>query len=123
MEILEYVILAAGVIYLLWRFMPIKGINQITTSELKELLQDKNKQFIDVRTPGEFNQKKIRGFKNIPLNELEVKAGSLDKDKPVVVICQSGMRSSNAARLLKKKGFKEITNVKGGMMSWKGKTE
>lgn len=119
MGLMEYIILSAGALYLIWRVMPTKGINQITTTELKDGLSDKDKQFIDVRTPGEFSQNKIRGFKNIPLNELADKAVSLDKDRPVVVICQSGMRSSNASKLLKKKGFKEIINVKGGMNAWR----
>ncbi|MGM9974518.1 MAG: rhodanese-like domain-containing protein [Clostridiaceae bacterium] len=119
MGTMEYVILILGALYLIWRFIPTKGIKQITTSDLKEELKNKNNQFIDVRTPGEFKQNSIKSFKNIPLNELANKAEALDKDRPVVVICQSGMRSSNAARLLKKKGFKEIINVKGGMNAWR----
>lgn len=119
MEIMDYILLAAVVIFFVWRLLPTKGVTQITTAELKNLLQDKNKQFIDVRTPGEYSQRKINGFKNIPLNELSDKITSLNKDKPVVVICQSGMRSSNAAKLLKKQGFKEIINVKGGMSAWR----
>lgn len=119
MEIMDYILLAAVILFFVLRFIPTKGITQITTTELKNLLQDNNKQFIDVRTPGEFSQRKIKGFKNIPLNELSEKITSLNKDKPVVVICQSGMRSSNAAKLLKKKGFKEIINVKGGMSAWR----
>lgn len=119
MGTMEYVILILGALYLIWRFVPTKGINQITTAELKEKLKDKNNQFIDVRTPGEFKQNSIKSFKNLPLNELANKADDLDKDRPVVVICQSGMRSSNAARLLKKKGFKEVINVKGGMNAWR----
>ena len=118
MELTDYIILATVTLYLLWKFIPTKSITQITTTKLKEELQDNNKQFIDVRTPGEFNHNKIKGFKNIPLNELKDKLGSLDKDRPVVLICQSGMRSSNAGRLLKKHGFKEIINVKGGMNAW-----
>ena len=119
MGIMEYVILFLGVLYFIWRFMPSKGIKQINTSELKEELKNKNNQFIDVRTPGEFKQNSIKSFKNVPLNELPNRAEALDKDRPVFVICQSGMRSSNAARLLKKKGFKEIINVKGGMNAWR----
>lgn len=40
-----------------------------------------------------------------------------------MLICQSGMRSSKASKLLKKLGFKHITNVKGGMMDWNGPVE
>ncbi|MED1563912.1 rhodanese-like domain-containing protein, partial [Alkalihalobacillus alcalophilus] len=46
------------------------------------------------------------------------KASQLLKEKEVVVICQSGMRSNKASKVLRKMGFKKITNVKGGMSAW-----
>ncbi|KAB7665091.1 rhodanese-like domain-containing protein [Bacillus sp. B1-b2] len=103
------------------RFVPARGIKNITTSELKFELnsKDKKKQFIDVRTPSEFKVNHINGFKNIPLFELHKRANELSKDKEVFVICQSGMRSSKASKLLKKLGFKSITNVKGGIGAWR----
>lgn len=104
---------------LIWRLRPVKGVRNITTAQLKNELADKNKQFVDVRTPGEFKGNSIRGFKNIPLDQLPNKASSLSKDKEVVVICQSGMRSARAAKILKNLGFKNITNVKGGMSAWR----
>lgn len=119
MEYLNYIILGLIVIFLISRMLPAKGVRQITTAELKQELNDKNKQLIDVRTPGEFKANNIRGFKNIPLQQLPGQAESkLSKDKEVVVICQSGMRSSSACKILKKKGFKQVTNVKGGMSAW-----
>lgn len=103
---------------LIWRLRPVKGVRNITTTELKNELGDNNKQYIDVRTPGEFKGHSIRGFKNIPLNQLPNKASSLSKEKEVIVICQSGMRSARAAKILKNLGFQKITNVKGGMNAW-----
>ncbi len=96
-----------------------KGVQNITASELKKDLKNKNKQFVDVRTPGEYKSNHIREFKNIPLNQLSNKASSLSQEKEVVVICQSGMRSSQASKLLKKMGFDKVTNVKGGMNAWR----
>ena len=46
-------------------------------------LGDRNKQYIDVRTPGEFKGRSINGFKNIPLNQLPAKVSSLAKDKEI----------------------------------------
>lgn len=43
------------------------------------------------------------------------KANQLDKNKEVIVICQSGMRSKQAAKVLKKLGFQQVINVSGGM--------
>jgi rhodanese-related sulfurtransferase len=98
--------------------MPAKGVRNISTAELKNELKDKHKQFIDVRTPGEYKGNHIREFKNIPLPQLNQKAQSLSKDKEVIVICQSGMRSTQASKRLKKMGFDQVTNVKGGMNAW-----
>ncbi|WP_459500367.1 rhodanese-like domain-containing protein [Bacillus sp. C1] len=100
------------------RFLPVKGIKNISGKELKDLLHKKNKQLVDVRTQGEFRGNHIQGFRNIPLNELVQKAVHLDKNKEVIVICQSGMRSKQATKMLKKLGFQHITNVSGGMNAW-----
>jgi len=118
MEYLNYILLALIAFFFVQRLVPTKGVRQITTAELKKELHDKNKQYIDVRTPGEFKTKNIREFKNIPLHQLANKADQLSKEKEVIVICQSGMRSNKASKLLKKKGFKQVTNVKGGMSAW-----
>lgn len=118
MEYLNIIIIALIVLFVVQRILPAKGIRQITTAELKDELKDKNKQFIDVRTTGEFNSNHIKGFKNIPLQQLPQKIGELSKDREVVVICQSGMRSNKGSKLLKKSGFGKVTNVKGGMSAW-----
>ncbi|KAA6461469.1 rhodanese-like domain-containing protein [Bacillus cereus] len=104
--------------FMISRFLPVKGVKNISTKELKAELKKKNNLFIDVRTPGEFRSNHIHGFRNIPLNELPQRANSLDKQKEIIVICQSGMRSKIATKILKKLGFKHIINVSGGMGAW-----
>lgn len=116
---MEYIIIGIIIIFVALRFMPAKGIKQISTEDLNKELKDQNKQFIDVRTPGEYKANHIREFKNVPLNQLPQKTETLSKDQEVVVICQSGMRSSQASKLLKKSGFKSVTNVRGGMSAWR----
>ncbi|MCT2345094.1 rhodanese-like domain-containing protein [Bacillales bacterium AN1005] len=119
MAYLNYIVLALLLFFLMKRVLTIKGVNNITTKELKKELNNKNKQFVDVRTNGEFRGNHIKGFKNIPLHQLAQVAGKdLSKEKEVIVICQSGMRSQRASKVLKKLGFKNITNVKGGMSAW-----
>jgi rhodanese-related sulfurtransferase len=54
----------------------------------------------------------------MPLHQLAQKSNELSKDNEVVVICQSGMRSQKATKVLKKLGFTKITNVKGGVSAW-----
>jgi rhodanese-related sulfurtransferase len=120
LEYLNYIIIGLFLLFIIKRIIPVKGVRQISTTDLKNELKDKNKQFVDVRTPGEFKGNNIKGFKNLPLQQLAQKAEKeLSKDKEVVVICQSGMRSQNATKILKKLGFTNVTNVKGGMSAWR----
>jgi rhodanese-related sulfurtransferase len=119
MDFVTILVIAIFVVFLVQRFLPIKGVRSITTTQLKEEMKNtKNKQFIDVRTPGEFRARNSKSFKNIPLYDLSKNSTILSKDKEVFIICQSGMRSMKAAKVLKKLGFKQITNVKGGMNAW-----
>lgn len=112
-----YIVVLAIILYLAWRMMPSKGVNSMTTKQLKEVLNDSQKYFIDVRTPAEFKARNIKQFKNIPLGS---DFSKLPKDKEIVVICQSGMRSSQAAKKLTKLGYKKVTNVRGGMSAYRG---
>lgn len=108
-------------VFFIWsRFIPVKGVHQITTFDLREKMKTKNKktQWIDVRTKAEFTANHIKGFKNIPLHEINQQANKLIKDEDVVLICRSGNRSMSASKKLKKLGFTSIYNVKGGMNQW-----
>ncbi|WP_199093131.1 rhodanese-like domain-containing protein [Sporosarcina sp. P1] len=115
-----WIVIALIVGLIVWRMKPAKGVHSITTEQLKARIKEQNVQFIDVRSPAEYKGRHIKEFKNIPLNVLSNKLGTLKKDQEVIVICQSGMRSSNAAGQLKKAGFLNVTNVRGGMNAWQG---
>jgi rhodanese-related sulfurtransferase len=118
MDIIQWIILILIIAFFVSRFMPVKGIENITVQEAKDKFKETSVQFIDVRTPGEYKANHRKPFKNIPLSNLASKVDTLDKEKEVVVICQSGMRSAKAAKMLKKQGFQKISNVKGGMSAW-----
>lgn len=118
MDFIQIIILVLVVVFIATRIMPVKGIKNISVQEAKNRLKDNRVQFIDVRTPGEYKAKHIKPFKNIPLSNLASNTDSLDKEKEVVVICQSGMRSMKAAKILKKQGFEKVSNVSGGMSAW-----
>lgn len=111
--------LSVLLLYLL-QMRKLKDINQISTQTLHSRMEEKDTQFIDVRTAGEFSNRSIKGFKNLPLNELLRESKKvLDPNREVIVICQSGMRSVRASKQLKQLGFREVTNVKGGMGAWR----
>ena len=108
-----FIVLAAW--FVISRFLHVKGVQNINGKELKSIVGKQGKYFIDVRTVGEYTGNHMKGFQNIPLNELASRASQLDKNKEAIVICQSGMRSKQAAKVLKKLGFQHVINVSGGM--------
>ncbi|UAC49886.1 rhodanese-like domain-containing protein [Bacillus aquiflavi] len=119
-SVINTVLIIFVVLFIFSRFTPVKGVNQMTTDELRKKKNVKNNkvQYIDVRTQAEFKANHIKGFKNIPLHQIVNKANALNKEQEVILICRSGNRSMQAAKRLKKLGFKTIYNVKGGMNAW-----
>ena len=78
-------------------------------------------QLIDVREPNEFNNGHILGARNIPLSQMKMRMQELRSDKPVYLYCQSGTRSGRAAQFLYKRGFRNLSHLKGGFKKWTGK--
>ena len=108
--------------FVVLRMRPAKGVMTVSPEDMKKLMNDKRQtsamQFLDVREPSEFKNGHVKGFRNVPLGQLKGHLGELDRSQPVVVMCHSGARSMQAARLLAKQGFADIRNVRGGMMAW-----
>lgn len=98
------------------------GINQISTDQLVEYMSlgDPDLFFVDVREQHEFREGYIEGMINIPLSTLDREYKQIPKHKEIVIICRSGNRSLQAANKLKRLGYKNLTNVKGGMLEWEG---
>jgi len=68
---------------------------------------------VDVRTKAEYQQGHIRGSINIPLNNLSNHYSKLNKTKPIITCCASGVRSAQAKSILKANGFAEVHNGGG----------
>ncbi len=75
-------------------------------------------QIVDVRTPHEYEAKHIDGSLCIPLNHLAERARELPADRPLLVHCAGGYRSSIAASLLQQQGFGRISELAGGIAAW-----
>lgn len=113
---METILLIAVIVaFFAWRMKPVKGVKTISTAQLKTMINDKDKVFVDVRTPAEYKARNVKQFKNIPLGS---DLSKLPKCKEIVVICQSGMRSKQACNQLKKLGYEQVTNVRGGMSAY-----
>ncbi len=104
-----------------------KSYTNISNEELITMLETPaNYQFLDVRTSAEFYDSKIPGFNiNIDYYLLQDDYSlleRLDKNLPVVVMCNSGNRSVDAAKILVKEGF-TVYNLTAGIQGWTGETE
>ena len=73
---------------------------------------------LDVRTPGEFMQLRLDGAHLIPIDQLLRRIGELPKDRPILVYCAVGSRSSQVAGYLAQQGYSEVYNLYGGISAW-----
>jgi hydroxyacylglutathione hydrolase len=73
---------------------------------------------IDVRNPSELESGRIEGSASIPLSELIARIGEIPSDRPVVVHCASGYRSSVAASVLTRRGDSDVSDLIGGYEAW-----
>lgn len=89
------------------------SLRQWHLKDADSLPRDGSVTLLDVRTPGEYSRGHIEGFKNIPVDELREHLDEIEKEKPVYVICQSGLRSYIATRILEGNGY-EAYNFSGG---------
>ena len=88
-------------------------LKQWHLADAAALPRDGSVTLLDTRTPGEYSRGHIEAFVNIPVDELRERLGELDPSKPVYVICQSGLRSYIASRILEGSGFTAY-NFAGG---------
>ena len=88
-------------------------LKQWHLEEVDLLPRDGSVTLLDVRTIREYGNGHIEGFKNIPVDELRERLDEIEKDKPVYVICQSGLRSYIGTRILEGNGYKAY-NFSGG---------
>jgi rhodanese-related sulfurtransferase len=96
-------------------------MKQISAKDLAAWLGDAGKakpQLLDVREPWEFQTCRIEGSTPMPMGEVPARAGELDPDAEVVVICHHGGRSMQVGMFLEKNGYAKVHNLAGGVDAW-----
>ncbi len=91
--------------------------DHITVQEAREREQQ-GAQLVDVREIYEYTGGHAQGAKNIPLSNLPAQINEISRDVPVLLICQSGVRSKNAQNFLKQQKITNVINVDGGTKAW-----
>jgi rhodanese-related sulfurtransferase len=73
---------------------------------------------VDVRERNEFEEERIAGVALVPISEFVARHPELPKDRPLLMLCAAGGRSSSATMYLLQNGWTDVRNVTGGMMGW-----
>ena len=92
----------------------------VTPAQATHLINREDATIVDVREASEFGAGHVLGARNLPLARVEAAGADLAKrkGKPVIVYCETGSRSANAATVLRKQGFERVFNLSGGMKAW-----
>ncbi len=108
--------------YLIWpEIQKLLGAGaEVGTLEAVQLINQKNAVILDVREATEYAGGRIANAKQIPLSQLASKLKELEKfkEKPIIVACRAGMRSSGAVKVLKQNAFNQVYQLKGGLTAW-----
>jgi rhodanese-related sulfurtransferase len=93
---------------------------KLDVDAFEKKIKEKGVQLVDVRTPAEVANGKIKGATTININDADFKdkISKLDKSKPVAVYCGVGGRSGRASTMLTQLGFKQVFDLAGGMTAW-----
>ncbi len=99
-------------------------VKAITCQELYEASRDRPIDIVDVRTSEEFVERRVAGARNMPLDILEphevARSRKSPDSEPLYFICEVGMRSEWACRLMQSAGYTNVVNVTGGTQAWEG---
>ncbi len=107
---------------LLWQFFgsQIQGAKPLSPQAVTLLINHEDALILDVREEGEYTNGHILDALHLPLGQLDSKIDRLNgyQQRPVVAVCASGQRSGQACAILKKHGFEQLHNLRGGLMAW-----
>ena len=95
-----------------------ENVREIDYENLKELIKsDADIEIVDIRSPQEFEERRIKYAINIPLYDLKKNAECIlqEKNKLIVLYCGCGIRSKKAYKILKEKGYTNLYSLKGGI--------
>ncbi len=97
--------------------MAIPQLDPAAASALLEQSGDKGV-LLDVREPWEYADVHVEGSVHIPMGQIPERLGELNSAHTYVVMCHHGRRSQQVASFLESKGFKQVSNLAGGIDAW-----
>ncbi len=120
-QIVFYLALAVVVGWFVYQqFSSVAGLRELDNASFAEELKNKQHILIDVRESSEVASGYIPGAVHIPLGQLKDRLQEVPRDRSVMLYCRSGNRSRQAANILLKEGYSDVTHLKGGILGWMG---
>ncbi|MDH4151145.1 MAG: rhodanese-like domain-containing protein [Betaproteobacteria bacterium] len=109
-------------IMLLWPLLvkPFRAGREVSVFEAVQLINRKDAVVIDVRDTGEYEAGHLANAKHVAEKQLTDRLQDLEKfkNRPMIVVCHSGMRSGTAVQVLRRSGFDQAVNMRGGIGAW-----
>ena len=94
-------------------------VREIDVKTLNEkILSNEDFILIDVRTDSEYYLSNIKEAIHMPMNTIPENLESLDKSKEIIIQCKSGIRSEKVCEFLLNNNYKNVKNLKGGIVAW-----
>jgi len=118
MKLIHTMILAVGIIFA--SNACAQTYSDVDVAAARTMATAKGVVILDVRTPEEFREGHLSGavLANINDPSFDTKIATIAKDKKVLVYCAAGGRSARASKIMSEKGWKNVTNMKGGFNAW-----
>jgi rhodanese-related sulfurtransferase len=99
----------------------IEGVKHILPADALEAIQIGEAILLDVREENEYQIETIdlEDILYIPMSGITVKLNQIPNGKPIIVLCQGGVRSAKVAKFLSMNGFEDVASLDGGLIMWK----
>lgn len=105
---------------LLWPLIRARAAGpSLSTLQATQLINSRHAQVVDVRSEDDFGKGSLPNAKNIPTARIASRTGELKKDRPVILVCNTGRSAGPAAAQLRAAGFTDVYVLAGGLAAWR----
>lgn len=117
-NLLILVVAVMSGVMLLFPNLSKRGGNLISANEVVQQINQRQAILIDIRKAESYKAGHIPQARNIPAEDLITKTEKIAKDKPIIVVCDTGRNAQRSVADLRKQGFTDVSVLEGGLVAW-----
>lgn len=117
-NLLILVVAVMSGVMLLFPNLSKRGSNLINANEVVQQINQRQAILIDIRKAESYKAGHIPQARNIPAEDLVTKTEKIAKDKPIIVVCDTGRNAQRSVADLRKQGFTDVSVLEGGLVAW-----